>query len=667
MLERCVCGQLIVVTFMLAALLPDLGLGEDGKVDSTAASPEGVVAILATNRFRAAGQIKGIQLSADGKILLTQNGSEDLRLWNVETGALVKRIACRQIGQTAAWSADGTLLAVIEPTGNLALFDGQTGQPKKWAIKKLDNESPLTIVLSPDNDALIVGFPSKLRSYSTNSGELLQEVACKGVNPMRLVFRDKGQRLGVYTKAKEQLFWKWPAGEPESVDKETISNYAQPLEFGPEGMKVRASGGSIFFHNSGGGLEQINSGKVEYASVAMSQDGSVLCGGDRLGNIRLWRTVDKREIHTLPNLGVAVDRLSLSADGSVLAAGSTFRGNRVRLWRINRGSVDRDEPEEILPDNCQQAGILSLQFGRGGDWMLSTSIDNTARIWDMRTRKQIARFERGYEGSLSSNARMLSLRSLNGPEMVEIYELGELEGDNAPDETPSPVRITAEGHDGPLAAKLRVSIPGTNPSMSPDGNRVATVRLGKSERLEVRDTVQGTQFKDIPAVRLVPFSAHWRAQGLLLVCGDGKRNVVVWNCDAGKTVLEAEGADGHVVALSADGAWLVTGPKFGTPREGRSVQVWNIAAGKLTSEFGEGDLEMKSAIVLRDNRRVLVGDIKGGISVWEMSTGKLLKKITAHSAGVYALALSPNGTHFVSGCMDGSIWLWDAKVLPNLP
>src|SRR5438045_757818 len=51
--------------------------------------PEGVIGTFGVGRFRAGGQLMGIQLSPDGRLLATSNASQLLRIWDVATGRLL--------------------------------------------------------------------------------------------------------------------------------------------------------------------------------------------------------------------------------------------------------------------------------------------------------------------------------------------------------------------------------------------------------------------------------------------------------------------------------------------------------------------------------------------------------------------------------------------------
>lgn len=55
------------------------------------------------------------------------------------------------------------------------------------------------------------------------------------------------------------------------------------------------------------------------------------------------------------------------------------------------------------------------------------------------------------------------------------------------------------------------------------------------------------------------------------------------------------------------------------------------------------------------------------IKLWDASTGHLQKTLHGHLNSVSSLAFSPNGTQIVSGCLDGTIKLWDPSATMDDP
>lgn len=78
---------------------------------------------------------------------------------------------------------------------------------------------------------------------------------------------------------------------------------------------------------------------------------------------------------------------------------------------------------------------------------------------------------------------------------------------------------------------------------------------------------------------------------------------------------------------------------------------------------GEENSTIESIIFTPDNKKIITG---GGsndniIRIWDITTGKEIRKLNGHHNRVLALAITPDGETLVSGSQDGSIVFWDLK------
>jgi WD40 repeat protein len=196
-------------------------------------------------------------------------------------------------------------------------------------------------------------------------------------------------------------------------------------------------------------------------------------------------------------------------------------------------------------------------------------------------------------------------------------------------------------------------------ALAPDGKTFAALSAEKT--LKICDAEKGTVLKELPVGVNTAYELKWCAHAPLLACGSGGK-VRVWNVESQEKYLDTDEASPHTLAFTPDGNFLVAArnPSKG---KGPAIQVWDLGQGKLVREFG--DERIMSCLVLSDNRWLIAGELQGALSVWDLTTGKFLKRIPAHGSGVYALAESPDGEYFGSGAIDSAIWLWDAKVLPR--
>lgn len=119
-------------------------------------------------------------------------------------------------------------------------------------------------------------------------------------------------------------------------------------------------------------------------------------------------------------------------------------------------------------------------------------------------------------------------------------------------------------------------------------------------------------------------------------------------------------ASEQAMVMSPDARTLVTSNSDG------QIQQWNVSTGKLLKRLpntqGWQSSELTSAIVLnRPGTTLITGSWGGKIGVWNFQTGQLLKTFKAHEKMVSSLVVSVNNQVLISGGDDQKIKIWDLK------
>ena len=162
--------------------------------------------------------------------------------------------------------------------------------------------------------------------------------------------------------------------------------------------------------------------------LAISPDGNQLATGSQFGRVRLWEVAtgeEQSELDFQVNKDRIVFCLAYSPDGTRLAAGTSTttavvwdlksrqvvhsKGGRTRTVRSVAWSPDGRllavgdrEGHVFIDDLAEEASfklpkhgamVCDLHFTADGRHLISSSMDRTLRIWDARTRREIARHE----------------------------------------------------------------------------------------------------------------------------------------------------------------------------------------------------------------------------------------------------------------------------------
>jgi RNA polymerase sigma factor (sigma-70 family) len=248
--------------------------------------------------------------------------------------------------------------------------------------------------------------------------------------------------------------------------------------------------------------------------------------------------------------------------------------------------------------------------------------------------------------------------------------------------------LVSEGPDGirvwdaATGKELRRFGEGGATDMSRDAKRVAIRRLtgGRSE-VELREVATGRVDRTIvlpsaksgwPKVRLSP-------DGKTVALYGTGRGIELWEATTGEQLHAWAGASKQVwdVAFTNDGASLISGG------DDQVIHVWDVASGKQRREIGNNLDEIGHIVVSPDDALLASVSCKyvtsggGGywppdnsVHLWDMSTGKLLRRITVppHSGSpntkseVAGVAFSPDGKKLVtSAIFDPTIRVWDTR------
>jgi WD40 repeat protein len=203
---------------------------------------------------------------------------------------------------------------------------------------------------------------------------------------------------------------------------------------------------------------------------------------------------------------------------------------------------------------------------------------------------------------------------------------------------PAPARALAVSHSGSLIAS---------------GNEVGLLVL--------HDAVSGkelAQWTTDGAVSTVAFTRD----GARLASGGTTGTAVLWDVASHREIWKASSAGSKpilAVAFSPDDTLLAVADISG------SVRAFDVAAGAAVGPPMPAHASGTWAAVFVDAQVLATGGWDGTIAVWDVRTGReVRRRMTGHSAGVRALALSPDGKLLASAALDGTValWNWSAAV-----
>lgn len=311
------------------------------------------------------------------------------------------------------------------------------------------------------------------------------------------------------------------------------------------------------------------------------------------------------------------------------------------------------QPGELRVFKGHSKGVRGVAISPDGKQILSGSEDDTARIWDASTGKEVHSLN-GHTSWVSSVAF-----SPDGKQaLTGGYDNVLILWDAATGKRSK--RFL--GHD-----KTIWSV-----AFSPDGKRIASgsgnIAVGSSpadNTVRIWDVAGGQELKKLTGHREYLKGVAWSPDGKMVVSGGRDGIVRTWDVDKGKEVLPINVAAWVLaVAWSPDGSYLASGDLD------HHVRLWDAKTGKEVRKLDGHEGAVNAVAFSPDGSRLLTGGggfVREGdklklvgfaIRLWDVKTGKELHRFEGHTRPVTSLAFARDGKTFVSGSEDTTVRLW---------
>ncbi|WP_217246910.1 trypsin-like peptidase domain-containing protein [Streptomyces sp. AC602_WCS936] len=291
------------------------------------------------------------------------------------------------------------------------------------------------------------------------------------------------------------------------------------------------------------------------------------------------------------------------------------------------------------------AEVAAVDFSPDGRTLLTSAYDGTARLWDVRGRRQVA--------SLDSRGSQV------------------LAAEFSPDG-----RTVVTSHDGwkgrvwDVRTRRQTAVlagAGSPVVFSPDGDTIATGgRQGKvlfwdarthrkTGELQVHRGDDGVSLHDLvisPDGRTLAVSIIGSG-----VSASDESEVQLWDLTEGRRTATLKGHTGQVTSLafSPDGDTLATGASDATTR------LWDVRARRSTATLTGPSGTVFALAFSPDGRTLASGGQDRTVWLWDVRERTAVTVLNGHTGDVDALAFSPDGTMLASGSMDASVRLWDMR------
>ena len=196
---------------------------------------------------------------------------------------------------------------------------------------------------------------------------------------------------------------------------------------------------------------------------------------------------------------------------------------------------------------------------------------------------------------------------------------------------------------------LAVSPDGSNVAISsddPGGNKTAIIWNLRKRAIDVR-------LRRAPQGKCGTITYDKKGEKLAVGCWDSinsEATLQVWNARSGAPLQTKYGLS-YPVIMSSDGA------RVGVYEAGNGYSIIDARNGRELLNINAQDVT--SADYSSDSRRIVTGDDRGMITIWNARNGRQIKRLTGHRREVWSLKFSSDMRYLVSGGDDETLRLWD--------
>ncbi|MEL7540343.1 MAG: TIR domain-containing protein [Pseudomonadota bacterium] len=536
------------------------------------------------------------------------------------------------------------------------------GQPSNYVVYY----SPV-IAVSDDGSKWLYGYDRQIEIWDSEARSLLlQKTLEESLGSIEAAaFSPDGETLVLITDPSTYAIMSIETGELLRQGATEASPYGQ-VKIAPDGSRFiigrSAPAMTLYEYNTGAETSVLNGHTRRILDFVYSQDGAQVFSraGDR--SIRIWDTATATERHRLvteEHMGfrgfvtTPDSRVVIAAADRLLQrwalpdAEVTHQSNRTRGFdRSNAMAASPagdffvvSEGENISLRSMADLSIVHtfeghrdqiahLAFSLDGRVVASTSADRTARLWDVRSGKEIARFVHPNRPFGEIYFTKDGVIAAGRDEAAYFWRL--------PAILPS---ARLDGHED--------AVPSVNFNL--DGTKL--VSAGADFKVNLWDMESGAlerTFGDTVTHGWIVLGARFDPTGQRVLTFGEDDFALLWDAGTGE-LLWSISADG----IMRDGAFSPDGTYVAVASADGSVGVLVAETGevKFQSEAHEGGA--RGVIFSPDGGEVMSRGADGKIRFWDVESGTERLKIDAHGLSVWTARYSPDGRWVVSGSGGG--------------
>ncbi|WP_076401501.1 nSTAND1 domain-containing NTPase [Insolitispirillum peregrinum] len=615
------------------------------------------------------GDVTAASFSPDGRRVLTASYDQTARVWDLSDLTLASLVLKGHTGHVTA--------ASFSPDGQRVITASDDKTARVWNLSDLmlpsiilsgHTDRVTAVNFSPDGLRVLTASDDQTARVWNLSGPIPTAIILKGhtggINAAR--FNSNGFRVVTASRDTTARVWDLSSPTPTTIVLNGHERAITDANFSPDERKVITASDDktarVWNLSNPIPTAIILSGhELPVSTANFSPDGRKVVTASSDNTARVWNLSDsplttdnfshggqllisKYGENTFKEGNLATRRLaarllhlyvgstSFSPDGRKLV--TTSWDNTARIW-------DLSGPLPTAIDiKGHELPINDANFSPDGQWVVTASSDETARMWDLSGPTPTMIVLRGHTERVSTADFSPDGRRVVTASIDKTARVWDLSGS-------TPTVIVLKGHTGGVTAA----------SFSPDGQRVVTASDDKTAR--VWDMSGSTPTAIIlEGHESIVTAASFSTDGRRVITASSDKTARVWDLSGSTpTAIVLSGHEGGVTAasFSTDGRRVITASSDKTAR------VWDLSGPTPTSIVLSGHMQSVTvASFSPDERKVVTASPDNTARVWDLSGPTPVASILGGQASkIFDAQFRPDGHQIVTASTDDTIRLWD--------
>ena len=581
------------------------------------------------------GDVKSIDVTSDGKFLLSGSQDHSAILWDIGSGMPVREYPFSDDVHAVEISPDGSTALISLGSHEVLHLNLVSGHVLR---KIVDFElASHHLAFSPDGKRCLTSDLGFVHYWDLESEKLLRSVGKINENITDLVLLPEEESVLTATDGGTVTLWDLKSGKELQVL--SGSEPVLSLDYSPStGQMLNSSENKTIslwdlktekvlktFHEEKGRVHTVKWVKEGKSFISCSYDGQVL----------LWNVDQEKPLKQIKEEWKSFQSLALSPDRQM--AWISTGENDIIQWELENGKKTDPFDDDLQRDS---PGIF---FSPDGSILATEPQFRHPLIWNTKT---------GHP--LNQGDSLKEIREI-GPILPDNRTLVNASDQNTPAlwdlESGKNLHTFQDGHKDFIMSQALSSDGKTFLTCSLRGEVIAWDLVTRKKLHSVKPFGEG--------VYLVAISPNGKAALLMTE----KLTLCLWDLKTNKVIQSFRGFDrlhGNApasIVFSKEGTEFLTGFYTGV------IQTWDLKTWKVVRTVKSENTDDMSQTFSPDRNRMLSfrKEDHDTVILRDVKTGRILQRLSGHPGQVESAKFSPDERTAVSEGTDGTIRFWDLK------